>query len=437
MKKGFVISWYYPPGNSSEGLVTFKLLKNSKYQYDVWTRADQQQSMWDRKSDESKLTAENVGVIKGECDDAKKWVEEGVKYFLEHRDEYAFIMSRSMPAECHELAIKIKEKIPDVKWIASFGDPLVDTPYINDITMGGQDNPFKMVHYLAKEDLSFLRASRVFVSPTRLARKYVWRKDKQIGSEIERYFEYVNLTTLVEADVVIYNNIYQFEHAFSRTGLKKYQSKGVVLEHSYDPGLYPKKKTKKNSKITFVYVGHLDHNRNVHTLLEALSEMKKRDPELSKKVEFVFYGHMDDSDKVFILDYDLVDLVKINKDITYLESLNVIKDADWAILVDANFTSIVDDCIYLPAKLMDYMGARTNVFSISHVKGAGSDIIREVGGGKVVTHSADDIYLYLSKIIYQKYRPKPYDENEAKKYSSVEVSKRLDGVIGKVLKDKK
>ena len=66
MKKGFVISWYYPPGNSSEGLVTFKLLKNSKYSYDVWTRADQQQNVWDRKSNEDKLVADNVEIL---CDD--------------------------------------------------------------------------------------------------------------------------------------------------------------------------------------------------------------------------------------------------------------------------------------------------------------------------------------------------------------------------------
>ena len=35
MKRILVISWYFPPINSSEGLVTYKLLKNSKYQYDV------------------------------------------------------------------------------------------------------------------------------------------------------------------------------------------------------------------------------------------------------------------------------------------------------------------------------------------------------------------------------------------------------------------
>ena len=35
MKKILVISRFYPPINSSEGLVTYKRLRNSKLQYDV------------------------------------------------------------------------------------------------------------------------------------------------------------------------------------------------------------------------------------------------------------------------------------------------------------------------------------------------------------------------------------------------------------------
>ena len=38
MKKISVITWFYPPVNSSEGLVTYKLLNNSRYEYDVFTQ---------------------------------------------------------------------------------------------------------------------------------------------------------------------------------------------------------------------------------------------------------------------------------------------------------------------------------------------------------------------------------------------------------------
>lgn len=429
-KRIFVISWYYPPGNSSEGLVTFKLLKNSKYQYDVWTRNDQQQSVWDRKSDESKLTSENVKIIKDDCEDMQEWVEHGLEYFEKHSDDYDLIMSRSMPAESHELAIKIKERFPNIKWIASFGDPIVDTPYIDAITMGDQKkNPFKMKEYFYREQLSMARTPRVFLSPLRNARRFLWEHDKKLGEKAAESLKYINDTVLREADVLIYNNKYQFEHAFSKSARKKYKSKGRILEHSFDASMYPARKAaKKDSKLSFIYVGHLDDTRNAHSLLKAINHLKKKDPELNKRVEFDFYGHLGDRDKLYLLDHDLMDVVKIFKDVKYLDSLKIIKNADWAILIDANFTSLVNECIYLPAKLIDYIGARTKVFSISHVKGAGADIINEIGGGKVVTHSQDDIYLYLSKIIYQNYEPEPYDEKKTKKFSSEVMAKKLDAI---------
>ena len=57
MKKmrGLVISWFYPPTNSSEGLVTYKLLKNSSFNYDVVTHEFQESDdIWSRDIKESK-----------------------------------------------------------------------------------------------------------------------------------------------------------------------------------------------------------------------------------------------------------------------------------------------------------------------------------------------------------------------------------------------
>lgn len=432
MKKGFVICWYYPPGNSSEGLVTFKLLSNSKLAYDVWTRSNQQQSVWDRKSDENKLTAENVNVIKCDCDDMKEWVKEGVKYFSDHSGEYDFIMSRGMPVESHELAIKIHEKFPKIKWIASFGDPIIDTPYIDAITMGGQNNPFKVKEYVKRENLSAFGIAKVFLSPVRRANEVIWKRKKHAGDEVAKYFKKTNDDTLKGADILIYNNDYQFKHAFSREEYASFKKKGRVINHSFEPKMYPEK-ADKQKKLSFIYVGHLDDTRNAHSLLEAILHLKRKDANIGKKVEFCFYGHMGKQDKMFILDNNLTDVVKLNGDVDYFESLRIIKDADWAILIDANFTSLVDDCIYLPAKLIDYMGARTKVLSISHVRGAGSDIIREVGGGKVVTHNADDIYLYLSKIIYQGYEPPKYDEKKVMHFSAKNLAKELDEIEFKLL----
>lgn len=431
MKKGFVVSWFYPPGNSSEGLVTYKLLKNSKFKFDVWTRNNQHQNMWDRKSDEKGLISENVNVVLGPGD-MKEWVNAGVEYFIKHKDEYDFIMTRSMPPESHEIGLKIKEELPGIKWIASFGDPLVDTPYVDELTMEKLTNPFNIKECFSRDYLSVLGAMKLSFSPLRIAKKFVWGKQAKIAGEIGKYYHYINDNVLKLADKIIYNNDYQFKHAFEQDDMKQYKEKACIIEHSFDKTLYPTKK-KKAKKISFVYVGHLDDNRNAASLLRAIKALKDHDRDLSDKVSFDFYGHLCDDDKLYILEKNIYDVVKIHDDVDYVESLRLIKNADWAILIDANFTDVIDECIFLPAKTMDYFGARTNIFLISHLKGADSDIIRKTGGGVIMTHVADEICMYLAKIIYQGYKPKKYDEKEVEKYNSVNLARKMDEEISLML----
>ena len=118
MKKCLVISWYFPPVNSSEGLVTFKLLKNSKYKYDVFTQKGNES--WTYGSKEDKLVSSNINTIFAKNNELSKWVEEGIQFFDDNKDKYDMIMSRSMAPESHMIALAIKKKYPDIKWIASF-----------------------------------------------------------------------------------------------------------------------------------------------------------------------------------------------------------------------------------------------------------------------------------------------------------------------------
>ena len=105
--KGFVISWFYPPMNSSEGLVTFKLLKESSYQYDVFTQKTCQN--WSYGNTEKKLVSKNINPIYSEKETYEDWIEEGLEFFSQNKDKYDFIMSRATPKESHLLALKIKE----------------------------------------------------------------------------------------------------------------------------------------------------------------------------------------------------------------------------------------------------------------------------------------------------------------------------------------
>ena len=430
--RGLVLSWFYPPGNSSEGLVTYKLLKNSQYDYDVFTRGAQDETIWDRKVQESQLTSKNATIFTSKANQPTEWIEEAVDFFVQNHDRYDFIMSRSMTIEPHEAAIQIKKRYPDIKWVASFGDPLVDSPYIPE--RKPEDNPYLMSHYLSNEHPSLTSGLKLLLSPTRNASKFVWKKRSQDLNREPNRWRSINSEVFRNADLLVFNNQYQFDRAFVGN-LKQYRKKGIVVNHSFDLTLYPKPTAhRQNTKLQFCYVGHLDDMRNASALLDALKELKRFDAALSDKVAFNFYGHMSDGDKAKIITHSLQGIVSVHSDIDYLESLQHIQDSDWLLLIDANLNSVLKEYIYFPAKLADYLGAKKNILAITQLDGATADVMRSVRCGQIVTHCADEIALYLAKIIYQKYNPTQYMESEWQKYNAVHVAAEYDRAVARMFK---
>lgn len=430
--RGFVISWYYPPGNSSEGLVTYKLLKNSAFEYDVFTRRPVCGSMWDRKTNESELVAKNVHVHQAEHLDAQSWVDEAVEFFKENKDKYDFIMSRVMPVDSHIAASRIKEEFPNMPWIASFGDPLYNSPYIEYVTKG--ENPYFLKQYMIRERPSLLKSIRLAISPTRFAHKHLWEKGRALKMVWPLLCEQTNESTFSKADLLVFNNKYQYDRAFADEAFNQYKDKGAIINHGFDKTLYPKDNAKsEEGKKRFIYVGHLDEMRNAKPIFEALGRLKRKDRTLAKKVQFDFYGHMSDDDKVAIIDQQIQDVVFVHPDVTYLESLKKISEADWLLLIDANLNSQLNEYIYFPAKLVDYVGAQKPILAVTQVIGTSADAVHELGAGQVVTHSADEVYLYLSKIINQDYSPTEYNQEVVDRYDAKNVAKIFDKKVLELL----
>lgn len=429
MKKlhGLVISWYYPPGNSSEGLVTYKLLKNSSFTYDVFTRKPVCGSMWDRQTDESDLTSKNVEVYQAKHLDAQSWTDEAVEFFRQNRNKYDFIMSRVMPVDSHIVAARIKEEFPDIPWAASFGDPLFNSPYIDYVTK--VENPYFLKRYIVRERPSAMKSVKLALSPTRLSYKHLWEKERIKKMVWPLLCEKANRLAFENADLLIFNNQYQFDRAFAEEEFSQYRNKGVLINHGFDKTLYPKVTAVHDLKKRFVYVGHLDEMRNAKPIFEALGRLKKHTVGLESKVRFDFYGHMSDQDKVALVDQQLNDIVFVHPDISYLDSLRKISESDWLLLIDANLNSELTEYIYFPAKLVDYIGAQKPIFAVTQLVGTSADAIRELGAGQIVTHSADEIYLYLSKIIQQNYKPTKYNQKKVLEYDAKNVARNFDKKI--------
>lgn len=412
--KGFVISWFFPPINSSEGLVTFKLLKNSKIKHDVFTQDDN--LSWTYNSDETELKSENIKIIKNKAANEQEWIKNAVKYFDEHYEEYNFIMTRSMSPAAHEAGLLIKAKYPEIKWIASFGDPIANNPYT---FFYKESNPYSsMTNGFEASSI------RYTLSPKRIIKSLIWRIRK---FRARKYDPEINATKLennvfLNADKIILNNKYQKEYMLLN---KKYTSdKIIIIPHTYDLDFYPKT-ANKDKKIRMTYLGHLDYIRNVDLFLKAVLRLKDERKELYNKIEVNFYGNMSQKNKADIIDYQLYEKVKVNKSVKYLESLKIMKNSDLLLMFDANLGGFLDKNIFFAGKIADYMGTGNPIFAVTMLDGASADILREINAN-IATYSADDIY---NQLVYILDKGANKLNNNKKNYNITNVVKIYDEMV--------
>lgn len=418
MKKILVISWFYPPINSSEGLVTFKLVNNSKYEYDVFTQ--KRFHDWTYGSTVDYKNNKNVNVIFSKADYLNTWIEDAYQYFVKNKDKYDYIMTRSMPQECHVVGLRIKKDFPNVKWIASFGDPILHNPY-------HYINCSLYSKHSLKNPINKSRRKLYKLSPKRFLYNCAWEYKHKANVKLRKELKKLQLDTLKLADKIVLNNESQKQYMLQ--GNKNYLEKSYIIRHSYDSSFYPKLEKKTHTKMRFVFVGHLDEIRNVGSLFCAINELNKSVNDLAEKAEFVFYGDMCAQDKVFIIDNELCDIIKIKKPISYQESLKEMVNADWLIHIDGNINSIIDENIFFAAKIADYFGSGTDILAITMQFGDVVDTLRNANC-LVLSYSCSEIKNWLYLIIYQNYT-KHLDKNFIKNFDAINVAKEFDTkVIG-------
>lgn len=417
-RKGLVFSWYFPPINSSEGLCTFKLLKNSELTYDVFTQKNINDFSY--KTEENKLISSNINVIYENAENCENWIQKGINYGTENIDKYDFIMSRSMEPESHEIALELKRKNKNIIWIASFGDPITNNPYLK---LSEKINPYKI-----KGKGIFNFSIKFTLSPKRIIKSIIWNyRDFNYKRKYTHFYKYKQLQddTIKECDMIIFNNKYQRDYMLEHYN-NNIKAKSVIVPHGYDLDLYEQTQQNKKNKYIISYLGHLDKIRTPKLFLEALKKLKNNRLELYNKLEVNFYGNMDIEDKVLLIDYELYDSVKFKKNVGYLESLKIMKESDLLLLIDANLGTISSNNIFFAAKLADYIGSGSNIFGITMIDGPSCDIIREVNG-VVSSHSVEDIYNNLVMILDSKININIMDKEG--KYNIKNISKNLDDII--------
>ena len=420
MKRILVISWFYPPINSSEAMLTAKLLKYSRYAYDIFTQG--RSEAWSFGNGGELPGCENQRRIEAQSCEPVPWADEAVRYFIAHRAEYDVVMTRSMPPECHLAGLRIKKRFPQVKWIASFGDPIGRNPY--EIISGGLWSPYSL-----KNPVNHSRRLLFRLSPLRMARDVLWTLRHAGDVYRQRTLSALESKTLRRADRLIFNNASQRRYM---AGSSAFQVKSVIVPHSFDPVIYPKlAPDRANRKLRFVFLGQLNAIRTAQPLLQAIHALKQSVGDLSDRAEFLFFGELPDADLAAILRLEIGDTVRIRKPISYAQSLAEMEAADWLVHIDGNISAVSEENVFFAGKLADYFGAGKPILAITMAKGDAADCLRRAGA-PVLSYSVNEIKQALFQIIYRAWRPQ-MDKDYLLSFSAQQTAAILDEKVVKPL----
>lgn len=151
------------------------------------------------------------------------------------------------------------------------------------------------------------------------------------------------------------------------TPYKTQQAKFKVVEHCFEPALYPEIDPQ-NEKFTISHIGAFYKQRSPEPFFEILKIFLTLRPDLTKRINIKFIGganpyagYTENELKKLIEFHHLEDLITLMSPITFEESLKEMKKSDCLLAIDAN----TSPSPFLPSKLVDYLGAQRAILAIT------------------------------------------------------------------------
>ncbi len=225
---------------------------------------------------------------------------------------YAAVLTVSPFHSINLVMLRVKQACPDLRWIAHFCDPWAANPL---------------------ETRSLVR------------RWNAWREPQALRA----------------ADFVTHSSVHACEMV-----LKAYpflpRERALVVPHVFDRALYPARRKHSNEKVTLRCLGTLFGRRTPTPFFRALAQVIARRPELRWFLRVELIGPMDRKLHEWEGFSDLpASLVRHRSAVMYLESLELMYDADLLLVIEADVAATP----FVPSKVVDYMGADTPIIGIA------------------------------------------------------------------------
>jgi glycosyltransferase involved in cell wall biosynthesis len=294
-------------------------------------------------------------------------------------NDFDVIHSWAMEHISNFVGLKLKKET-GLPWISHFSDPWVDNPY----------------HFYGP-------LSRYF--------NLKWEKE-----------------VMENSDMIVF-----VSEETKKLVLKKYpdkiQEKCVVIPHCFDVEIIsqlPRATKPEKTKFTLTYTGNFYLSRSPRGLFISLKNLLSKRPELENHLNIQIVGKLPNHYKRLVKQFQIEKIVTITGTVPYLESLQYLKNADVLLVIDAPSKT---PSVFLPLKLIEYLGFKKPILGITPLVGESASLIRSLRGCVV---SPDDIHGIENAILslYEKFKENglsgfSYGDKEIEPYNAYNTSKRL------------
>ncbi len=318
-------------------------------------------------------------------DEFRPWVKRAERAVVEKLAAADFkpelLASFGEPMSDHLLGLRLKRRL-GLPWVAHFSDPWAD-------------NSFRRGQFLANA----------------------------VNRRLER-------RVMEAADRVVFTSDETLDLAMAKYP-SAWKAKAAVVPHGFEPELYPPRRPH-GGDLIIRHLGNFYGHRSPLPLCRALARLIDREPTLLKDVRFELVGNLPPRFRLHPSWQRLPKgLVAHRPTVTHARSLALMAESDLLLVIDAP-----DELsVFLPSKLVEYLGAGSPVFGIVP-PGASAKLIAQLGGFTADPRDDEAVAAGLARALdaARQARPslKPWgDENVRREYRAEQVA----AVFSRILRE--
>jgi len=318
--------------------------------------------------------------------DARKfWIKPSIVYLLNYLSKHKVdaIISSGPPHSMHLIANGLKQKHPNIKWVADFRDPWTNIDFYSDLKL----------------------TSMADAKHKRLEKEVLANSDCviSIGESLSDELEKINSN-------------------------RRQTSKFRVITNGYDEDDLLKTAIEKDKKFSIAHIGTLVKSRNPEGLWQVLKELITENEDFKNNLEIKLVGKLDISVKENIATYGLTSYVR---KIDYLEHNKVIEEQQKSTINLLLVNQTQNAKGILTGKFFEYLSAGAPILAIGPTDGDLAQILTQTQAGFISDFKDVEglkkniLYLFKNQTIKR-------NEEEIKKYSRKNLTKKLTEILNEL-----